>query len=124
MPFPVIYVADPLKVVLLVLVLVLDVEPSMCLNEIHLGLSKYMSTFWETMFSLFMYICNFWLLSVLGFSSDSTSSRPSLTFYLEFDKVMFLVLRRNSNGVYFAQVIRFVRVCIYITDINMPEIKI
>ena len=63
-----------------------------------------MSTFWETMCSLcFMFICNFWLLSVLVFSSDSINSRSSLTFYLEFDKVRFLVSRRNSNGVYFSQ---------------------
>ena len=63
-----------------------------------------MSTFWETMCSLcFMYVCNFWLLSVSVFCSDSTSSRSSLTFYLEFDKVRFFFSRRYSNGVYFSQ---------------------
>ena len=65
-----------------------------------------------------MFICNFWLLSVLVFSSVSTSSWSSLSFYLEFDKEKFLASRRNFNGYYFSQVIRFVRACIYITDFN------
>ena len=69
------------------------------------------------LFVFFLYICNFWLLSISVFSSE-ISFRSSLTFYLEFDKGRFLVSRRNSNGVYFSQVIRFVRVCIYITDFN------